>query len=161
MFVEELMTRDVHTCRPDDSLAEAARIMWDHDCGCVAVIDAEGRAVAVITDRDVCMAAYLRGLPLSAMPVASAASRGIVAAHLGQPIEGAEVLMRTHQVRRLPVVDAMGRPAGLLSVNDLARRSHATHLPDGGLSAEDVVATLAAVGEPRTARTPAMAFAAE
>ncbi len=161
MFVEELMTRDVHTCRLDDSLVEAARIMWDHDCGCVPIVDAEGRAVAVITDRDVCMAAYTQGLPLAAMRVASAASRGVVAAHVGQSVEGAEMLMRKHRVRRLPVVDAMGKPVGVVSMNDVARRAHVSYLPGGGPRADDVVATLAAVGEPRTSQAHAMAFEAQ
>jgi CBS domain-containing protein len=151
MLVEELMTRDVRTCRPHDSLAEAARILWEHDCGCAPVVDAEGRVVAMITDRDICMAAYTRGLPLRAMSVASAASRGAIVAHKGQEVEVAETLLRKHRVRRLPVVDTMGRPIGILSMNVLARRSHRAGRREGGLSAESVVHTLAAIGEPRDA----------
>lgn len=161
MFIEEVMTHDVHTCRADDSLAEAARIMWDCDCGCVPVVDAEGRAVAMITDRDVCMAAYTRGLPLSAMRVGSAASRGVITAHAQQDAETVAVLMRKHRVRRLPVVDAMGRPVGLVSLSDLARRAHATDGPGGAASVGSIVATLAAVGEPRNAAAVAWADAAE
>jgi CBS domain-containing protein len=37
----------------------AARIMWDNDCGCVPVRDFAGHLVGMITDRDICMAAYL------------------------------------------------------------------------------------------------------
>lgn len=161
MVVDELMTRDVHTCRPHDSLAEVAGTLWDHDCGCAPVVDAEGRVVAMITDRDICMAAYTRGLPLGAMRVASAASRGVIAAHKGQDVEAAELLMRKHRVRRLPVVDAMGKPVGILSLNDLARRSHQADHRHGGLSAESIVSTLATVGERRDAEDAVVTEAAQ
>ncbi len=62
MNVGDLMTRDVKTCRSHDSLDRAARIMWDHDCGCVPVVDANGKAVGMITDRDVCMALSMSDL---------------------------------------------------------------------------------------------------
>ena len=30
-----------------------AQIMWEGDLGCVVVVDADGKAVAMITDRDI------------------------------------------------------------------------------------------------------------
>jgi CBS domain-containing protein len=69
-----------------DDLAAAAAVMWDHDCGCVPVVDSENRPIAMLTDRDVCMAAYTQGLPLRAMSVSSAASKGIfTVASIGEP----------------------------------------------------------------------------
>ena len=58
MRVEQLMSKDVTPCAPDDSLNEVARILWERDCGCVPVVAASdgGRVVAMITDRDICMA---------------------------------------------------------------------------------------------------------
>ena len=53
MEVGELMTRKVFSCAPADSLSQAARLMWDHDVGCVPVVDDQGRALAMVTDRDV------------------------------------------------------------------------------------------------------------
>lgn len=35
--------------------------MWEHDIGCLPIIDADGRVAGMITDRDICMAAYTRG----------------------------------------------------------------------------------------------------
>ena len=77
MRVEQLMTRTVETCEPHDTLVTAARIMWTRDCGCVpVVVPEEGghRVVGMLTDRDVCMAAYLQGRPLSEISVASVMS---------------------------------------------------------------------------------------
>src|SRR5699024_6153701 len=74
-LARDLMTRDVATCHASDTLDHCARLMWDRGCGCVGVLEDGHRPVAVITDRDVCMAAYTQGRPLGEMVVGSAMSR--------------------------------------------------------------------------------------
>ncbi len=146
------MTRDVRTCALDDSLSRAAQIMWDADCGCVPVVDDEGRPIAMVTDRDVCMAAYTRGESLASVRVASCCSRHLVTVRADERLAVAEQLMRAHRIRRLPVVDASGKLVGLLSMNDVVRRGLGDHPRD--ISAEGIVKTLAAVCSPRAARVP-------
>ena len=151
MNVEQVMTREVKTCSPDDSLSRAAQIMWETDCGAVPVVDAEGKPVAMITDRDICMAAYTRGLALSEMTVSSACSKRLVTVGLADMLATAEQLMRQFQIRRLPVVNGgarvEGRVVGILSMNDLARRALARDRR-GEVGAEGVVKTLAAICTP-------------
>ncbi len=122
MKVAEMMTREVRTCLPTDSMNYAAQIMWENNCGCVPVVDGQGKAIAMITDRDICMAAYTQGRSLAEMPVASAASSGVTTIQAEDSLHRAEELMHDAQVRRLPVVDSDGRVVGLLSIADLARR---------------------------------------
>ncbi len=43
MDVRTRMTKLVHSCGAEQSLHEAARVMWDHDCGCVPIVDGDGR----------------------------------------------------------------------------------------------------------------------
>jgi CBS domain-containing protein len=148
MNVGDVMTRQVRTCALSDSLNAAAQMMWEHDCGALPVVDAEGKAVAMITDRDICMAAYTRGEPLWNILVSSAASHGIVAVHETEALDAVESLMQKHQVRRIPVVDTKGKPIGMVSMNDLARRAHTGHHKNDGLGAEAIVRTLAAVCRP-------------
>jgi len=97
--------------------------MWERDCGGVPVVarSSEGRVVAMITDRDVCMAAYTTGRPLAALRVCDAMSRELHTCKPGDPAADAEATMRDNQVRRLPVVDDAGNLAGILSIADLAR----------------------------------------
>jgi CBS domain-containing protein len=52
MKVRDLMKTPAQTCRPDTDLAAVTKLMWDHDCGFVPVVDASG----VLTDRDICVA---------------------------------------------------------------------------------------------------------
>ncbi len=64
------------SCTVDDPLQRAAGIMCDNDCSTVSVVDARGHVIGAITARDICLAAYRRGMPLWHMDVGSAMSNG-------------------------------------------------------------------------------------
>ncbi|MCA8973745.1 MAG: CBS domain-containing protein [Planctomycetes bacterium] len=120
MKIRELMSSYVHTCRPQDSLETAARKMWEHDCGALPVVDADGRVGAVITDRDICMAAGMSGSALAELRVADSMSRQLVTCRGDDEVYTALKAMAEHQLHRLPVVDEHDRLCGILSLNDLA-----------------------------------------
>ena len=150
MNVEQIMTRLVKTCSPDDSLEAAARLMWDHDCGCVPVVDEPGRCVGVITDRDICMAAYTQGQRLGDIQVRAAMSGVCHTASPHEPVASAERAMQEHEIRRLPVVDDDGHLAGIVSLADITREA-ARESPSkrGDVTLEEVALTLSAVCRPR------------
>ena len=145
MTVSELMTTPVCTCRNEDTLRVAAERMWDGDIGVVPVVNDEGRLTGILTDRDICMAAYLRGQTLEECRVDAVMRTDVAACHPDNSLEDVQEIMRTLQVRRLPVVDDEGRPVGMVSLNDLALA--ATRAENGrmGLHREGVLATFAAV----------------
>lgn len=121
MRVEEVMTADVACCRPDDSDERAAQLMWENDCGVIPVTDSSGRTVGIVTDRDLCMAAFTRGRDLSQLRVSDAMSPNVHGCRRKQSLEDALGLMREHRVRRLPVIEDDGRLVGMLSMNDVIR----------------------------------------
>jgi CBS-domain-containing membrane protein len=123
MLVEDLMTRDVGACRPADSLADAAALMWRFDCGAVPVAGEDGAVVGMLTDRDICMALATRRAYASDVRVEEVMSRDVVSCTPEDDAEEALELMRQRQLRRLPVVDGHGRLAGILSVADVLRRT--------------------------------------
>lgn len=84
--VRSLISREALTCTQDDSLAQAARVLWEHDCGALIVTDTEKHPIGMLTDRDVCMAAYTRGLPLHAMNVRVAMSTEVHAIDVHAPV---------------------------------------------------------------------------
>jgi CBS domain-containing protein len=149
--VDQLMSHPVVTCRTDDNLNSVAALMWDHDCGVVPIVDEAGRLAGILTDRDICMAAYTQGRRLHEIPVASVMSRQVHVCRPDDPIARAEESMELHQVRRIPVVDGVGRPVGLLSLNDLARQSAQASASQRGLLM-GFARTLAAICRPRSAR---------
>ncbi len=48
MRVDERMTKNVKCCNTGDSLAAAARLLWEHDCGCAPVVDEDGRLRGIL-----------------------------------------------------------------------------------------------------------------
>jgi CBS-domain-containing membrane protein len=149
MNTSELMTTDVHSCFASDSLDRAAFIMWENDCGSVPVVDTDNRVVGMLTDRDICMAAFAQGLPLSKIKVASAMSKHVFGVTEWDPLESVEALMRQARVRRVPVLDGRGRIRGIVSLNDLVRyASESMGAASDGLI-EGVTQTLAVITRPR------------
>jgi CBS domain-containing protein len=147
MRAEQLMTRNVYTCKSEDSLEHAAGLMWQRDVGCLVVVDDELRPMGMITDRDVAMAAFLQGVPLKDGRVASAMARDVRTCRGDEPLADVEALMRMAKIRRVPVVDGDGRLMGLLTLGDIARSSQSGTLE--AIQIPGVAKTLAAVTEPR------------
>lgn len=145
MQVKDVMVREVATCDVDDKLNRVAELLWEHDCGIVPVVDFHGRLLGVITDRDVCMAAYTKGLPLVAIRVGDVMSRDVRTCRAQDPVADVQSLMSARRVRRVPVVDRLGYLVGIVSLNDVARRAALDRGQPGGLRFEDVGATLAGV----------------
>ncbi len=145
MRVSELMTRGVRTCRAEDTLNTVARDMWDGDCGCVPVVDAAGRPIAMVTDRDICMAAFLTGEPLYKIPVKSAASQAMYTVHDTDSVDAASTVMRDKKVRRLAVTDEGGMLVGVLSAADLVR---AAASKSNGVDPKKLTWTLSGITEP-------------
>lgn len=139
MRVEETMTREVKVCSPTDSLNHAAQLMWENDFGSIPVVEGDSKIVGMLTDRDICMAAYTQGASLHGAQVSTAMSREVFSCQSGDDVTAAQREMRTHRVRRLPVLGADGKLVGIISLNDIARAAQR----DGAAKTE-VADTLAA-----------------
>ncbi len=147
MIVRHMMTESVITCSPEQTMHEAARLMWEHDCGCLPVVDHEKHVIGVLTDRDICMAAYTQGRPLGEVRVENAMSRNLILCNPKTSLAEVERLMRDHQIRRIPVVDTQGKLVGIVGLADVARYASGTLRRK--LAAPGVAKTLRAIVEPR------------
>jgi CBS-domain-containing membrane protein len=123
MKINQVMTEQLQTCGPGDTLKMAAQAMWDRDVGCLPVCADDGRAVGVITDRDICMHACFQDKPLTELKVKDAMSQHAFCCSADDSLEKAEQIMRDAQVRRLPVVDGNQRVIGIVSLADLANEA--------------------------------------
>ena len=152
MKVEQLMTKEVGACRPDDTLNEAARIMWERDCGFVPVVEStrSPRVVGVLTDRDICMAAYTRGRALWEIRARDVMSTGVRACQASEDLATAESVMREAQIHRLPVLDSSQQLLGVISLADIAREARReTGSKRREVSASEVGEVLASIRQPR------------
>jgi CBS domain-containing protein len=148
MRADELMTQNVKKCSKDDSLEHAARIMWESDVGCLVVTDAEDHPIGMITDRDIAMAAYTQGAGLKDALVESAMAREVKTCAPDSALGDVEKVMRTAQIRRVPVVQEDGKLAGIVTLGDIARSSQSSPLRAAEIPG--VAKTLAIVTEPRS-----------
>ena len=100
------------------SVHEAARAMRDQDIGDVIVI--ENRQVCgIVTDRDIVVRTVAEGQDPVTTTLADVCSHALLTVAPTDSIEEAMRLMRTHTVRRLPVVEG-GKAVGIVSLGDLA-----------------------------------------
>lgn len=148
MKVEDVMTRPARSCRAEQSTADVMRELWDHDIGVLPVVDEAGQPIAMITDRDIAVAAFTQGQPPHEIRVHSAMSKTVFTTRIGDSLADAEQLMRSHQVRRLPVVDDAKRLVGVLSWSDVALAQEARSGAGGAL-----LQTLAAIATPQGSLT--------
>jgi CBS domain-containing protein len=158
MHVERLMTKQVRSCGPNDTLERAAQLMWDYDCGSLPVCSGDGasRAIGMITDRDIAMCAMFHQRPLRDLPVSEAMARNPLTCRPTDSIKDVEKTMREAQIRRLPVVDASSRLIGVISLADIAREAaskRTAQVPE--ITETEIGDTLAAICTPSSRRVAA------
>ena len=147
MKVKEVMTASPKACTLTDSLAEAASLMWENDCGILPVLAEGGKVVGLVTDRDICMAAVLRGRQPANIAVKDTISGKVFACRAEDDIRTALNTMKENKVRRLPVVEADGSLAGVLSLNDIVLKAEEAKKKE--LSYENIVSTYKSICEHR------------
>lgn len=119
MNANDIMTVQTQTCSCNDNLDQVARQMWEHDCGAIPVVDEDRRPVGIITDRDIAIAAMLNHKALWELHAGEMiAHQQVHTCYQDDPVEDCLKLMQAHSIRRLPVTDASGRVAGIISIGD-------------------------------------------
>jgi CBS domain-containing protein len=141
MQIAEVMTPGPIACDSETTAAEAARLMWEGDCGVLPVVR-DRKLIGVVTDRDLFIALATRDAKPSELSVGSVAREAPVTCTPRDDVNEVMAKMKAHRVRRLPVVDQDGMLVGIVSMNDLVL----TISPETALG-ERVVATLQRISE--------------
>ncbi len=113
------MTTDIGFCNLEDSLTKAAEIMWQKDCGVVPLVDEENKAVGMITDRDICIAAATRNRKTSDIKAKEMINGEVFSCAATDDLETALKKMKKNQLKRLPITDENGELVGILSITDI------------------------------------------
>jgi CBS domain-containing protein len=143
MKVANVMTLDPAYTSPDATLAVAAALMRQADCGFLPVVSG-GRLRGVVTDRDLLMKLAWRDEPASSFTVSEVMTHAVVTCTPFDKVAAVLETMRTYGVRRLPVTGFGRRLLGVISLTDIARFAGHRSVRRG-----DVVATLRSIGERR------------
>lgn len=145
-LVADVMQMDVASCKPYEPLNAVGRLMWERDVGAVVIVDEQLRPLSMVTDRDLAMAAYTQGAPLANITVRSCMSQRLVACSHDTTAAEALQLMQHNRVRRLPVVDTLGKLVGIVGLTDLTKASNNKQLKTG-IKVGDVAGALSAILE--------------
>jgi IMP dehydrogenase len=105
------------TIHPDETLADALRLMADHKISGIPVVErGSGRLAGILTNRDVRFADDPR------QPVAELMTRdGLVTVRENVAREDAKRLLHQHRIEKLLVVDELYRCVGLITVKDIEK----------------------------------------
>ena len=140
MKVKDIMTSEPRTCSLGTSLAAAAALMLDGDCGILPVVD-DGKLVGVVTDRDLYIALATRNKRASEITVREVVQTPVYTCGPDDDVQAALEMMKQHCVRRLPVEGFGGTIMGIVSMNDLILASG----PRKPVREVEVVSTLQAI----------------
>jgi CBS domain-containing protein len=150
MKVRDVMMRTPASCRPETNLGAAAEILWNRNCGFLPVVNAQGKVIGVLTDRDICIALGTRNRLPGEITVGEVISGKVFACRPDDDLRAALAIMGQEKVRRLPVISGDGKLEGILSMDDVV-----LHAEAGGpgrpseLSHEDVAITLKKLYQPQ------------
>ncbi len=120
-LARDLMTPNPACCTLETTLDEVAKMMREHDCGEIPVINVAEEPIGVVTDRDIVCRVVAEGKNPMAYPAEICMSQPVVVVTVRTPVREVVGLMEKHQVRRLPVVEEDGRCVGMISQADIAR----------------------------------------
>jgi len=124
MLLKDLCTLDVACCGPDTTVREAARAMRRSHVGDLVVVDdpkGDRVPIGIVTDRDLVLEVLGNGLDPNHTTVARLMRQPVVIANENEQITPVIARMRTHGVRRVPVVDSHGATVGIITLDDLLR----------------------------------------
>ena len=147
MKVKEVMTPDAKAIWITESLGDAAREMWENDCGALPIIKDGRKVVGMITDRDICMATAMKDRSPSSISVEEVMNATVYAAAPEEDVEQALQTMREHKIRRLPVLNLEGELQGIVSINDIVLKAKARNGKKPQIALGDVVKTYQAICE--------------
>ena len=118
-LARDFMTARPTCCSPDTTLDVVARLMKEHNCGEIPVVNTSGRLVGVITDRDIVCRSVAKGQNPAQQTAESCMSRSVCTVRPDTDIDEVIEMMERHQIRRVPVMDGNGCCEGIISQADL------------------------------------------
>ena len=121
MKLRELMTNQVISVSPTESVEVAARTLTHYNIGALPVCSSDGKLCGMVTDRDLVIRCIASGQSPAQTAVKDVMTKQVVAAQPDMEVGVAAHLMGRQQVRRLPVVED-GKLCGMVSLGDLAKQ---------------------------------------
>jgi CBS domain-containing protein len=161
MKVKEVMMGTPYYCHLETNLGSATELMWNANCGFLAVETADGKVIGVITDRDICIALGTRSRLPGEIAVGEVMSGKLYSSAPDDDIHVALQTMKEGKVRRLPVIAQKGSLVGVISMDDILLRTEPMSLgKEPELSSAEVVRAYRAITQRQVPQVAAKQAAA-
>ena len=123
MQIREIMTANPACCTPDSTIQEVARMMHEHDCGCIPVVNSlsDMKPVGTITDRDVTIRTIANNQNPMTMKAGDIMTSDIATITPETTLEQCFDVMEDREIRRVLVVDERGRCCGIVAQADVVQ----------------------------------------
>jgi IMP dehydrogenase len=112
---ESLMIVGPVTVGPDMTLQEVKNILRVHRIASVLVINDQEQLIGILTHRDM---EFEDNYKLTVRQLMTPQER-LITAPVGVDLQQAKTLLQKNRIEKLPVVDAMGRVRGLITIKDI------------------------------------------
>lgn len=123
MQVQDIMTPDPTCCSPETPLPAVARMMAEHDCGEIPIVDAQRKPIGVITDRDIAIRSVAKDRNPLQLTARDCMSSPVTTVTPDTSVDDCCQKMEDGQIRRVPVVDEQGACCGMVSQADVAQHA--------------------------------------
>src|SRR5438270_9150882 len=117
LSVRDVVREQAVTCEPRTTVRDAARLVREAGSTALFVVNGQGQAVGIVTDKDFTDRVVARGLLLD-LPVEQIMSQPVIAVEGDQRVFEALLAMLTHDIHHVLVTD-QGCPGGVLTSHDL------------------------------------------
>jgi CBS domain-containing protein len=124
MLVKDIMSTRLIMVKPEDTARNAVKRMVENRISGM-IVEAQGKAVGMVTMRDVCRGAVAEGKDVGETIVRDLMSQPVLSVHPLNNIMKATELMAKHRIKRLAVVDKYNRVVGIITTMDIV-----SHLPE-------------------------------
>jgi CBS domain-containing protein len=123
--IQDIMTRDVQTISPQETVQRAAQLMDELNVGAIPVTDGD-KLVGMITDRDITVRSTAAGQAPGSTKVEEVMSTDVRTCTSGQSVDEVLGQMGDVQIRRIPVLDEQSQQViGIVSLGDVATKHSA------------------------------------
>jgi CBS domain-containing protein len=112
---------EVVSIEPTADLVAAAKLLSTHRIGVLVVIDAEGRLIGILSERDIVRALAKNAGAALQLPVAQVMTRNVLTCDVNDAIGTVLKRMTTGKFRHMPVLDNH-RLVGLVSIGDIGKQ---------------------------------------
>ena len=118
--VKDIMTENVVSIGPDESVFEAANLMSANQVGCLVIVSGE-ETIGIVTERDIVRRVVAKKLPLETK-ISEVMSRSLITIGPDASLKEAARVMSSNKIRRLPVLK-QNKLVGIVVASDFVRNA--------------------------------------